>query len=164
MGTANPYPKEGAAMMVADAGLIISFARIGRLDLLRQVVEELAVRGRGRPGATEVEQGEWIYRRAVTNRASLALFPSSLSSGQREAIVLAQELGLQLLMDEGPARREALALRVEVLGSLRVLADAKRTGLIDQVKPLVEAMRSATYRIGDEVLQDFLEEMGEGDL
>jgi predicted nucleic acid-binding protein len=64
-------------------------------------------------------------------------------------------------MDEGPARREATARGIEVLGSLRVLADAKRTDLIDQVRPIVEAMRAATYRIGEEVLLDFLEEMGE---
>ena len=54
-------------MIVADAGPIIGFARIGRLDLLHQVVgeliipdavyEELVGRGRQRPGATDVERG-----------------------------------------------------------------------------------------------------------
>lgn len=52
-------------MIVADAGLIIGFARLGRLDLLRQVVgelvipaavyEELVVRGRQRAGATDAD-------------------------------------------------------------------------------------------------------------
>jgi predicted nucleic acid-binding protein len=54
-------------MIVADSGPVIAFARLGRLDLLHQVVgtlviphavyEELVGRGTTRPGAAEVRQG-----------------------------------------------------------------------------------------------------------
>lgn len=97
-------------MIVADTGPIIAFARIGRLDLLHQVVgdlvipeavyEDLVIKGKERPGAAEVERSTWIHRQVVTDRAALALLPSSLHLGEREAIVLAQELGAQLLIDE----------------------------------------------------------------
>ena len=59
-------------MIIADAGPIIAFARIGRLALLQQVVgelvvpdavyEELVVKGGDRPGAEEVRRGEGIQR------------------------------------------------------------------------------------------------------
>jgi predicted nucleic acid-binding protein len=65
-------------MIVADTGPMIACARLGRLDLLRDVIGELIIadvvyearvgREHERPGATEVAQGEWIRRRAVMGR------------------------------------------------------------------------------------------------
>ena len=59
-------------IIVADSGPIISFARAGRLDLLKQVTteliipdavfEEIVVIGDDRSGAEEVNQGLWIKR------------------------------------------------------------------------------------------------------
>ena len=87
-------------MIVADAGPIIAVARIGRLDLLRRVVRELVipdavyddlvVKGKGWPGAQEVDRGEWIRRNAIQDQRALAQ-PSELGRGEREAIVLARE-------------------------------------------------------------------------
>lgn len=158
-------------MIVSDAGPIIAFARMGHLDLLRQVVgellipeavyEEIVVKGKGRPGAGEVERGEWIHRKSVMDRAAVAQLPRDLHLGEREAIVLAQELGGQLLMDEEHGRRISAARGLEFFGSLRILAEAKRLGLIDRAKPLAEAMLAARYWIDEDLLSLFLQEMGE---
>jgi predicted nucleic acid-binding protein len=88
-------------MIVADSGPIIALARINRLDLLRQdvgtvaipdaVFEELVSKGRGRPGAAEVEDGVWIRRRAVRDSTAVVTLPQVLHLGEREAIVLAGE-------------------------------------------------------------------------
>jgi uncharacterized protein len=158
-------------MIVADTGPIIAFARLGRLDLLRDVVgeliiadavyEELVGRGHERPGATEVAQGEWIRRRAVTDRALIAQVPSVLHAGEREAIALAHELNAQLLIDEERGRGVALAGGLSVIRSLRVLAGAKQLGRIAEVRPLVEALLGRGYWIDEEVIRSFLQEMGE---
>jgi predicted nucleic acid-binding protein len=89
-------------MIVADTGPIIAFARLGRLDLLHQVVEALVIpdavyeelvgRGHDRPGAAEVVQGGWIHRRTVTDQGAVAQLPRVLHAGEREAIILAHEL------------------------------------------------------------------------
>lgn len=160
-------------MIVADTGPIIAFARIGRLDLLYQVVrelvipeavyEDLVIKGKGRPGAAEVERGTWIHRKVVTDQAALALLPSYLHLGEREAIVLAQELGAQLLIDERRGRRAAIERGLEVFGSLRILAEAKQQGLVDSVKPILEAMLTAGYWIDEELIPPFLKEVGEAD-
>ena len=160
-------------MMVADAGPIIAFARIDRLDLLHHVAselwipeavyEEVTTKGRGRAGAIEVEQLPWINKQAVIDPASLAKLPPTLHSGEREAIVLAQELGTQLLIDERRGRAVARAQGIEVLGSLRILADAKQSGLIVEVKPLLEALFAAEYRMDEDLIRLFLKEIGEAD-
>jgi len=60
-------------ILVLDASALITLARIGRLDLLRQIAtavyipealyEEVVERGQGRPGSTEVAHAQWISRR-----------------------------------------------------------------------------------------------------
>ena len=158
-------------MMVADSGPIIAFARIERLDLLRQVVgelvippavyEELTGKGQERPGAAEVARGAWIQRRIVTNQAMVANLPPVLHAGEREAMVLAEELQAQLLIDEQRGRNMAIARGVTVIGSLRILIEAKRRGLIDRAQPVLDAMLAAGYWIDEELLPPFFQEIGE---
>jgi predicted nucleic acid-binding protein len=158
-------------MIVADTGPIIAFARIGRLDLLRQVVgelviptavyEELTGRGPERPGAAEVIRGEWIRQHLVGDQTSVAQLPPVLHAGEREAIVLAEELQAQLLIDEQRGRNIATARGVTVMGSLRILIEAKRRGLVDRAQPLLEAMLSVGYWIDEELLPPFFQEIDE---
>ena len=68
-------------IIVADSGPIISFARAGRLDLLKQVTteliipdavfEEIVVSGDDRPGTEEAKQGLWIKRATLQDRSLL---------------------------------------------------------------------------------------------
>jgi len=161
-------------MIVADTGPIIAFARLGRLDLLRQVVESLVIpdgvyaelvgQGHDRPGAAEVAQGRWIHRRTVTDREAVAQLPGVLHAGEREAIVLAHELQAQLLIDEQRGREIATAQGLEVVGILRIFADAKQHGLMPEVRPLVAALLTIGYWMDEEsVIRPFLEEIGEAE-
>lgn len=158
-------------MIVADAGPLIAFARIGRLDLLRLVVrevvipqavyEELVLKGKGKPGAAELEAADWIQPKALAHRASPTLPPTSLHPGEADAILLAEQLNAPLLIDERRGRKGALDRGVDVLGSLAILAQAKRQGLIDRAKPLLGAMLAAGYWIDEELIPAFLAEVGE---
>jgi predicted nucleic acid-binding protein len=161
-------------MIVADTGPIIAFARLRRLDLLRQAVESLVIpdavyeelvgRGHDRPGAAEVAQGGWIHRRTVTDQEAVAQLPRVLHAGEREAIVLAHELQAQLLIDEQRGREIATAQGLEVVGILRIFADAKRRGLIPVARPLVAALLTMGYWMDEEgVIRPFMDEMGEAE-
>ena len=82
---------------------------VGVLIIPDAVYEELVSRGQGRPGAAEVAQGTWIHRRTVTESARVAQLPLVLHRGEREAIILAEELHAQLLIDEQRGREVATA-------------------------------------------------------
>jgi predicted nucleic acid-binding protein len=125
-------------IIVADSGPIISFARAGRLDLLKQVTteliipdavfEEIVVCGDDRPGAEEVKQGLWIKQATLQDRSLLENMPGKLSLGESEAILLAKELNAYLLVDEVEARKEASRLGINYFGSLRIIKEAKDRG------------------------------------
>jgi len=65
--------------VVSDSGPILSFARAGRLDILRQlfgeiiipeaVFTEITIGGKGKPGSAEVESRAWIKRQQVGDRS-----------------------------------------------------------------------------------------------
>jgi predicted nucleic acid-binding protein len=125
--------------IVADSGPIISLARAGRLDFLRQIAnelitpdavfEEIVVSGRDKPGTEEVKQESWIKRVALQDRSLLEHMPRKLSRGESEAILLAKELGGYLLVDEFEARKEAARLGISYFGTLRIIKEAKDRGL-----------------------------------
>jgi len=160
--------------IVSDAGPILSFARVGRFDLLRQVVgeliipdavvQEIVVRGRGKPGAEEVQQGAWIKRGSVKDRSVLEQLSGKLNLGEREALALAKEIGAALLVDEREARTEALRLGIYHFGSLKIIKEAKDHGVIPEAKPVLdELIASGTY-LSDILYKEFLREVGEGDI
>jgi uncharacterized protein len=159
-------------MIVADAGPIIAFARIGRLALLQQVIgelmvpdavyEELVVKGGDRPGAEEVRRGRGMQRHSLRHRQGLAQLPRGLAQGEREAILLAEEAGAPLLVDERKARDAAVQRGIEVIGSLWVLKEAKQRGMILAVRPIIEELLAIGYWLHPErVIRPFLQEMGE---
>ncbi|MGH7780536.1 MAG: DUF3368 domain-containing protein [Candidatus Binataceae bacterium] len=158
-------------MIVSDAGPIIIFARIGQLSLLRDVTssllipdavyDEIVVKKGGMPGAAEVVQAAWIQKASVLNRSTIDALPSVLHEGEREAIALAKERGTQILIDEIRARRVASNQGIEVIGTLRILADAKRLKLVNVLRPIIVQMQSSGYRFDRNLIRRFLERIDE---
>lgn len=67
-----------------------------------------------------------------------------LGGGELAAMALALENpGLVVLLDDGLARRTAQAAGLEVWGTLRVLLEAKRSGIVDSVSPWIASLEGA---------------------
>jgi predicted nucleic acid-binding protein len=157
--------------VVSDSGPILSFARAGRLDLLRQVMseisvpqavfDEIVVAGRGKPGAIEVETAGWVKLEPLQNLDALDQISRKLNRGEAQAIALSRGLNAALLIDEYAGRKEAERLGIEHFGTLRVLKEAKDRGVIKEIKPVLdELIASGTY-ISDSLYEEFLHFCGE---
>ena len=89
-------------VVVANAGPLITLAKIGRFDLLQElfgrvtipqaVYDEVVLHGGGQPGARETEVAGWISIQPAGDRLAVAFLGEELGPGESEAIVLAQEL------------------------------------------------------------------------
>ena len=76
---------------------------------------------------------------------------------------LARELGVNLvLIDERKARKIARTIYgLHVIGSARILVEAKRSKLLDNVGAALQAMRDGDYWIGDSIVDAALKQAGE---
>lgn len=160
-------------IVVSDTSAIINLAMIGRLNLLHQlyneviipaaVYQEIVVQGTGKPGAVEVQTEPWFKQQAVVDTAFVSQLRRDLDDGEAEAIVLAREVGADLLLiDDQAARRHAARLSLRFIGLLGVLLEAKSAGLMTLIKPALDDLISkAGFRVRPSLYHAFLTSAGE---
>jgi predicted nucleic acid-binding protein len=68
---------------------------------------------------------------------------------------------VEVVLDDGKARRYAESLGLRVQGTPAFLLIGKRTGRIDAVRPLIEHLRSSGMHVSDEVMRRVLSRAGE---
>jgi predicted nucleic acid-binding protein len=81
--------------------------------------------------------------------------------GETEAIALAYRLQTILLIDDRQGRKAAQKLSVPVVGTLRLLLEAKRKGIIRKVKPLLVALEQTGRYLDEQLRRWVLEEAEE---
>jgi len=81
--------------------------------------------------------------------------------GESEAIVLAYEKGLRIILDDRKAREVAQRLGVPVTGTVGLLVKAKQEGVIATVSPLLDALDANHFRISDALRAEALTLAGE---
>ena len=87
----------------------------------------------------------------------------NLSEGETEAIVLAIESNVQLvLLDELEARTVAKHFGLNIMGSIGCLIEAKQRGIIPQIKPHIDRMKnSAKFWIDNQLYKRIMKDQGE---
>jgi uncharacterized protein len=82
--------------------------------------------------------------------------------GETAAMLLYKKLGANyLLIDDKRGRKVAKINQIRTIGSLGVLLQAKRAGLIPLVKPLLRQIASSPVFVGAELIQTVLDLAGE---
>jgi predicted nucleic acid-binding protein len=157
--------------IVSDAGPILTFLRADLLRVMQAVTgelivpdavsAELVVDEQAWPDSRIIEQANWIKRQSVFDRNLVEQLPGRLHAGEREAVVLAQQLHAALLIDERGGRKIAQSLGITYFGSLRILELAKSRGIIPLVKPTLDQVLAAGYYLSPALYDRFLLRMQE---
>ncbi len=83
----------------------------------------------------EVKDAKWIEVHKVADQDLVRSFQRDLDAGESEAIALAIQTGADLLlMDERLGREIAALFNLRMMGVIGVLIEAKRNGLIREIK------------------------------
>ena len=148
-------------IVIADTGPINYLILIGEIELLRVLYHRVAVPPSVReelgsvraPEAVRVwiaEPPSWLEIIAPTRSPDSGL--SHLDAGERDAILLAEELAAdQIVIDEIRGRREAQRRGLRFTGTLGVLAAGAEQGLID-LGAAVDRLRQTSFYVSADIL------------
>lgn len=158
--------------VVVDSSPLIGLSMAGQFLLLRrlferidvpgQVYEEVVTLGAGRAGEHELSQARsdgWSTvhppppeREYLRGEEAVIELATLLQAGSEEVFVI---------LDDSQARAQAFRAGLHPIGTGGVLLLAKEQGLIDAVRPSLDAMRDSGFRMHPELYQRILARAGE---
>lgn len=156
--------------VVCNTGPIIAMNGIGQLNILNQLISGInitaVVAGELSEGLLPQDQAlrKWLDSTLIRNPTMPpdAFLAAELDAGEASVIALAKELNIAVLMDERKGRRvAAMVYGLPVIGTGRLLIEAKERGMISSVRPLLEQMRSGGYYVSDRLFLGLCREAGE---
>ena len=143
-------------LAVSNTSPLSNLASIDRLDLLKSqfsevripsaVADELAAH----PNPTALALlhsalGNWIQIVKPQDTPLYRMLRRQVDPGEAEAIALAVDLNADIvIIDEQEGRALARQVNLSVTGTLGILLRAKRSGLIQLIKPEINALRNRT--------------------
>lgn len=158
-------------LVVADAGPLIGLATIGGLRWIQELFQEVLIPeavaaelclDSAMPGAAALTSAR---DRGCLRVVAVARVPAHLLAtvdrGEGEAITLARRLAVPLLIDESRGRAAARSEGVHVFGSGALLIRARERHIIRQVRPYLDALTGAQYRLSEALRTEILRQAGE---
>lgn len=120
-----------------------------------------------RPDADEVailRAASWIEIDPTADEsAQMLALADELDAGEAAAIALALLRHADLLLiDDLDGRRAATACGLSIRGTLGVLVEARRNGLLSTLRPVFERLAASGFRADERIIRAALEAVDEG--
>jgi predicted nucleic acid-binding protein len=158
-------------VVVSNTTPLIALAWLDQLDLLpalfgviyipAAVYDELHSDPE-KVGSVELSAASWLKALPVKNTLAVEMLTNQLDLGESEAIVLAHELSAALLlMDERRGRRRAAESGLTVTGTLGILIEARKRGLVGLLRPLLDRLHDLPFRMTQRLYVEALNQVGE---
>ena len=159
--------------VVSNTSPLVGLFGLNLLSLLRDLYTEVWI-----PGEVEKEflekdsiirrkalkDAPWIKTVNLTDPQTAGVY-EGLDDGEAKVLVLADECEARLvLLDEKKgAAREAEKIGVTVKGTVGILLEAKKAGLIDVIKPLLIRLQDNGMHLSDWLINKALQAASETD-
>ena len=149
-------------IIIADSSPLITLALIDKLAVLEKLYRELHVPAAvfqevtlaEKPFAEELKLFLDGRTKDVSNRLAVEMLSNDIGAGEAEAIVLSLEQRPSVvLIDDLKARKFARINGLDVIGSMGILLQAKRAGLIEEIKPLIATLLLHDIRISARIIE-----------
>lgn len=158
--------------VVVNSTPLLVLGNIGQLDILRRMYGNIVIPEAVYREVTEKDDAasqallaakNWIEVQTIRNPDEYALYRARLHAGEVETMILAQQEPAAdiVVLDDNAARKTAEFLGLNVTGTIGILVKAKQSGIIQQVKPLLNEMMQNGFFISERLLRMILEAAGE---
>ena len=136
--------------IIVNSTPLIALAKANKLEILKGMYEHIIipeavyreVTEKDDVAAQRIEAArDWIEVRKVDPNLDRRMYRAKLHEGEVEVMLLAQEIGADVvIIDDGAARKTAEYLGLPLTGTLGVMIKAKQRGLLEAVMPVVQQM------------------------
>lgn len=149
--------------IVSNTGPVLALSGAGCLELLKNLYDrilvpeavdsELRKGGQSKLGLYGYLNADWIE--VVPQEVIDPLLLTQLDEGEASVITLALKENISsVLIDERKARKIArMVYKLNVSGTVRILIESKKAGLIHSVKDILNTMRLNGYWIHDNIVE-----------
>ena len=148
-------------IIISDASCLILLEKIGELELLNKLFGTIITTPEV---ATEfgLPLPKWIEIQEVVNKKYQSIIEASVDKGEASAIALAIEsLDCLIIIDDKKAQKFAQQLNLNVTGTVGIIVDAKHSGIIPAVEPLLVKIKNTNFRISEKLKMIILKKAGE---
>ena len=156
--------------VISNTSPLVGLWTLNLFSLLRELYTEVLIPAEVRNEffATEREAREatlksapWIRTVRLRNPENVATH-EEVDLGEAAVFVLAEERDARLvILDDRDARRYAQRLGLPFTGTVGILLEAKESGFVDAVRPLLEVLLQNGIRLGPSLISDVLQQAGE---
>lgn len=147
--------------IISDTSCLILLEKIGELNLLQKLFGEVII-----TSIIAAEFGnalpEWIKIVDAADKKYQNSLHEIVDKGEASAIALAMESpNCLLILDDQKARKLAAGLGLKYTGTIGILVDAKESGYIPLLKPVLEKIQQTNFRLTPQLEKKILELVGE---
>lgn len=148
-------------VIIVDTSCLILLHKINEFDLLRKLFKQIII-----TSDIKTEFGldlpEWVIIKNASNKQYQNIIEASVDKGEASAIALAlEETEPLLVLDDLKARKLASSLNLKYTGTLGILTDAKLSGHLQTIKPVIAKIKGTNFYISDNLEQKILLITGE---
>ncbi|HEY1685634.1 MAG TPA: DUF3368 domain-containing protein [Tepidisphaeraceae bacterium] len=159
------------AVVVSDTSPIRTLNHVGQLDLLSHLFNEVLIppavrdeltRPRSRFKAISIDAIAGARLQIPSDTEKVQQLRNELQAGEAEAIALASELKVDLLIDEIAGRAIAMRMGIHVTGVVGILVEAKKRNLIPAVIPRLNRLHNELgFFLTDKLINDIRRDLKE---
>lgn len=157
--------------VIVNSTPLIILCNIGELDILKELYGKIVIHqavyaevtAKRDSACQQIVSADWIYVEQIQDQSDKMMYKAKLHGGEVEVMILAQE-GKKadlVVIDDNAAKKTAKYLGLTVTGTVGVLLKAKRKGIIEEIRPILQRMEGKGFYISKSIEQLILEQAGE---
>jgi len=137
---------------IVDTSVLIALEKINLLDVLCKIYDEIIL-----SEAVITEFGSlgidcYSVKKVNSPLVKLLVNDLNLGKGESEAIALARETGLRIIIDDLKARKVAETLELIVTGTIGILIKAENMALIESAYDKAKELKNKGFYVSDQLL------------
>jgi predicted nucleic acid-binding protein len=148
-------------VIISDTSCLILLDKIGELKLLKKLFGQIIVT-QEIANEFKKELPDWFIIEEPANKTYQKILEASLDKGEASAIAFAiEQADCLLIIDDYKGRKYAEQLGIKITGTLGVIINAKLSGHIESVRPILKKIKNTDFRLTAELEKRTIEKSNE---